>query len=79
MFFETANILSKTIAFLSHLHLAEADKGPVVKKLTTSLVNDSLKFQTLIPQICQYFLLKKCEKLFSFFQQKISVFLVIKL
>ena len=32
-------------------------------KLTTSLVNVSLKFQTLISQICQYFLLKKCEKL----------------
>ena len=32
-------------------------------KLTTSLVNDSLKFQTLIYQIYQYFLLKICEKL----------------
>ena len=53
-------------------------------KLTMSLVNVSLKFQTLISEICQYFLLKKCEKLlhcksFSFFfQQKISVYLVIK-
>ena len=37
--------------------------GPGCSKLTTSLVNDSLKFQTLISQICQYFLLKKCEKL----------------
>ena len=36
---------------------------PGCSKLTTSLVNDSLKFQTLISQICQYFLLKKCEKL----------------
>ena len=26
---------------------------------TTSLVNETLKFQTLISQICQYFLLKK--------------------
>ena len=34
-------------------------------KLTTSLVNVSLKFQTLISRICQYFLLKKCEKLCS--------------
>ena len=34
--------------------------GPGCSKLTTSLVNDSLKFQTLISQICQYFLLKKC-------------------
>ena len=37
--------------------------GPGCSKLTTSLVNDSLKFQTLISQICQYFLSKKCEKL----------------
>ena len=58
--------------------------GPGCSKQTTSLVNMSLKFQTLISQICQYFLLKKCEKLagqklLSFFQQKISVYLVIKL
>ena len=37
--------------------------GPSCSKLTTSLVNVSLKFQTLISEICQYFLLKKCEKL----------------
>ena len=37
--------------------------GPGCSKLTTSLVNVSLKFQTLISEICQYFLLKKCEKL----------------
>ena len=30
---------------------------------TTLLVNETLKFQTIISQICQYFLLKKCEKL----------------
>ena len=62
----------------------------VDSKLMTSLVkmllvNMSLKFQTLISQIGQYFLLKKCEKLLQcksfshFFQQKISVYLVIKL
>ena len=51
--------------------------GPSCSKLTTSLVNEMLKFEMLIFQICQYFLLKKCEKLFavqkllSFFQQKI--------
>ena len=33
--------------------------GPGCSKLTTSLVNVSLKFQTLISEICQYFLLKK--------------------
>ena len=32
-------------------------------KLTMSLVNVLLNFQELISQICQYFLLKKCEKL----------------
>ena len=50
----------------------------------TSLVNVSLKFQMLISELRQYFWLKKCEKLlhcksFShFFQQKVSVYLVIK-
>ena len=44
----------------------------ICSKLMMSLVNISLKFQFLISQIRQYFLLKKCEKLlhFSFFQQK---------
>ena len=32
-------------------------------KLTMSLVNISLEFQTLISQLCQNFLSKKCEKL----------------
>ena len=50
--------------------------GPVVQNLITLLVNETLKFQTLISQIRQYFLLKKCEKLLQcksfshFFQQK---------
>ena len=47
-------------------------------KLTTSLVNISLNFQKLMSQIYWYFLLKKCEKLLSFFLPKISVYLVIK-
>ena len=53
---------------------------PGCSKLTMSLVNVSLKFQTLISQIHQFFLLKKREKLlhcksFShFFNQNISVF-----
>ena len=37
--------------------------GPGCSKLTTSLVNVSLKIQTLISDICEYFLSKKCEKL----------------
>ena len=55
--------------------------GPGCSKLTTSLVKVSLKFQTLISEICQYFLLKKREKLLQslIFSTKISVFLVIKL
>ena len=43
--------------------LESVRSGPGCSKLTTSLVNMSLKFQTLISQICQYFLLKKCVKL----------------
>ena len=55
--------------------------GPGCSKLTTSLVNFSLNFQKLISQICQYFLLKKCEEFLQFshfFQQKISMYLVIR-
>ena len=48
--------------------------GPGCSKLTTSLVNDMLKFQMLLmSQIHQYFLLEICEKLLqllAFFQQK---------
>ena len=35
--------------------------GPSCSKLTTSLVNDSLKFTSSDKQICWNFLLKKCE------------------
>ena len=54
--------------------------GPGCSKLTTSLINETLKFQMLISQICQYFLLKNFEKLlqcksFSHFSTKnFSVF-----
>ena len=55
--------------------------GPGCSKLTTSLVNVSLKFQTLIAKIYQYFLLKtsekllQCKKLLSFLSTKhFSVF-----
>ena len=37
--------------------------GPGCSKLTTSLVNVSLKFKTLLIQIHCYFLLEKCENL----------------
>ena len=44
----------------SHELLSERanTSGPGCSKLTTLLVNVLLKFQTLISQICQYFLLK---------------------
>ena len=54
--------------------------GPGYSKLTTSLVNVSLKFQTLRSEISQYFLLKKCEKLLQcksfsyFFNKNFSIF-----
>ena len=51
---------------MSQFFRLSADKGPVVQNFeqpTTLLVNVLLKFQTLISQLCQYFLLKKCEKL----------------
>ena len=51
-----------------------AQAGPGCSKLTTSLVNVSLKLQTLIFEIRQYFLLKKREKLLH----RISVDLLIK-
>ena len=37
--------------------------GPGCSKLTMALVNVSLKFQMLISNLCQYFFMKKCEKL----------------
>ena len=46
--------------------------GPGCSKLTTSLVNVSLKFQMLISQIHQYFLLKKMREAFAV--QKLLLF-----
>ena len=43
--------------------------GPSCSKLTTSLVNDSLKLTSSDMQICWNFLLKKCE-LLTFFSAK---------
>ena len=34
--------------------------GPSCSKLTMSLVNASLRFQNVISNICQYFLLREC-------------------
>ena len=76
--------MAEWLAFapLDHGVVGLSTSGPGCSKLTTSLVNVSLKFQTLRSAISQYFLLKKCEKLLRlllFFQQKISVYFVIKL
>ena len=43
--------------------LSTETTGPGCSKLTTTIFNVSLNFQKLISQICQYFLLKTCEKL----------------
>ena len=53
---------------ISHVGMADNSEilsasGSSCSKLTMSLVNVSLKFQMLISEIHQYFLLKKCEKL----------------
>ena len=83
---KTSNMLAgEWKQFMFPIHLWLSSPGPSCSKLTTSLVNVSLKFQMLISQIFQYFLLKKCEKLLQcksysqFFQQKVSVYLLIKL
>ena len=75
-------VLMKNSVHLIGLHQA----GPSCSKLTTSLVNDSLKFQTGILQIHCYFLLIKCEnplhesfamqRILTFYQQKITVYLL---
>ena len=49
--------------FVLYVILALWPPGSGCSKLTMSLVNVSLKFQTLISEILDYFLLKKYEKL----------------
>ena len=70
-------------SILNQCCLAGEISGPGCLKLTTSLVNVSLKFQTNISSKPIFFVEKMCEafalqKLRSFFQQKLSVYLVIK-
>ena len=57
---------------------------PSCSKLTTSLVNDSLKFTSSDTQICWIFFAEKMwvaavQKLFTFFQQKISEYCILNL
>ena len=78
-YFYTATFF-KLKSFISDITDIFERSGPGYSNLTTSLVNVSIKFQTLISEICQSFLLKKCEK-FShgksftdFFNKNFSVF-----
>ena len=61
MSYNHRNIVAKITK--SQIMIYKTWPGSGCSKLTTSLVNVSLKFQTLISQIHQYFLLKKCVKL----------------
>ena len=54
--------------------MVKQTSGPGCSKLTTSLVNVSLNFRKLVSQICQYSLLKKCEKLLQCKMQKLLSF-----
>ena len=77
-----ADLFAKSVA--THQTTPYEYKSWLGSKLSMLIVNVSLKFQMFISQIRQYFLLKKCEKLwhcksFSHFSTKISVCLVIKL
>ena len=70
--------LVQVICIELHIKLSVSlyySSGAGCSKLTTSLINVSLNFQKLFSQICQYFLLKKCEKLLQslIFSTKISV------
>ena len=64
--------------FISRVQICyDAFLGLVVQDLTASLINVSLKFQVLISEMCQYFLLKKFGKLLqslNFSTKNISVF-----
>ena len=54
---------STGLSYMYDQSFVSYNTGPGCSKLTTLLVNVSLKFQMLISQIHQYFLLKKCEML----------------
>ena len=55
--------VGKTNSVLASEVFENLTSGPGCSKLTMSLVNVSLKFQLSKNEICQYFLLKKYEKL----------------
>ena len=55
------SITMKQCTIFYRKYLNTLTPGPSCSKLTTSLVNDSLKFTSSDTQICWNFLLKKCE------------------
>ena len=58
--YKTSILTVKKLIIRTHiLGSYQIGSGPRCAKLTTSLVNVSLKFQTLISNICKYCLLKK--------------------
>ena len=57
-----------------HLALHCLSSGPSCSKLTMSLVNVLLNFQTFISQICQYFCQNILKSFSLFFNKNISVF-----
>ena len=57
--FRTSKLCSKFSALCKSSVCLVFIPGPGCSKLTTSLVNVSLKFQRLISQICQYFFVEK--------------------
>ena len=72
---------NKTVSLWPVFHGQKPLARAQLFKTNDDIVNDSLKFQMLISQICQYFLWKKCDKLLhsvqkllSYFQRKMSVY-----
>ena len=55
----TGKNVIKLLIYMTPCRRKSVLSGPGCSKLTTLLVNVSLKFQTLISDICQYFLLKQ--------------------
>ena len=65
-------VLKAANSFVSHAFLQKKKRipGPGYSKQATYLVKVSLKFQTLISGIRQYFLLKNCETSLIFLNKK---------
>ena len=79
--FSAFNSLWRFIVYYLSILVCWKKAGPGYSKLTRSLINVSLQFQTLISNIRQYFLLKKGEKLAKaslIFSTRIPVCLVTK-